>query len=214
MKNVIKNTKGITLIALVITIVVLLILAGISINTLFSDSGLIKKAKEAKNKWEEAEKNESAMLDNVIEQLDDIKNNIIKPTTMYAGLYSDGTLVIKQKDEWPDTRNGATLVNKTENISDTTNMDTNTALFWTNDSTVSEQIKNVVIEEVVAPITTTRLFANLANLETIKNISNLNTCNVTDSMEMFFKCGSLKELNVSNFNTENIVNMKNMFRRL
>ena len=39
-----KTQKGITLIALVVTIVVLLILVGVSINVLFSDSGLIEKA--------------------------------------------------------------------------------------------------------------------------------------------------------------------------
>ena len=44
-----KNTSGITLIALVVTIVVLLILAGISINMVLGDNGLITKAKDAKD---------------------------------------------------------------------------------------------------------------------------------------------------------------------
>ena len=42
-----KEMKGITLVALVATIVVLLILAGVSINTVLGDDGIIKKAKEA-----------------------------------------------------------------------------------------------------------------------------------------------------------------------
>ena len=42
-----KKEKGITLIALVVTIVVLLILAGVSTNILFSDSGLIEKAQDS-----------------------------------------------------------------------------------------------------------------------------------------------------------------------
>ena len=42
-----KKEKGITLIALVVTIVVLLILAGVSTNILFSDSGLIEKAQNS-----------------------------------------------------------------------------------------------------------------------------------------------------------------------
>ena len=42
-----KEMKGITLVALVITIVVLLILAGVSINTVLGDDGIIQKAKEA-----------------------------------------------------------------------------------------------------------------------------------------------------------------------
>ncbi len=47
-----KSPKGITLIALVITIIVLLILAGISIAALFGDNGLITKAMEAKEQTE------------------------------------------------------------------------------------------------------------------------------------------------------------------
>ena len=43
-----KRNKGITLIALVVTIVVLLILAGISISMLGGENGIITKAQEAK----------------------------------------------------------------------------------------------------------------------------------------------------------------------
>lgn len=43
-----KSNKGITLIALVVTIVILIILATISVNMVFGDKGLIAKAKEAK----------------------------------------------------------------------------------------------------------------------------------------------------------------------
>ena len=47
-----KNTKGITLIALVITIIVLLILAGVSIAMLTGDNGILTQAQNAKNKTE------------------------------------------------------------------------------------------------------------------------------------------------------------------
>ena len=43
-----KDTKGITLIALVITIIILLILAGVSIATLIGENGILGKASEAK----------------------------------------------------------------------------------------------------------------------------------------------------------------------
>ena len=46
-------TKGITLIALVITIIVLLILAGVTIATLTGENGILSKATEADNKTEE-----------------------------------------------------------------------------------------------------------------------------------------------------------------
>ena len=47
-KDIFKNKKGITLIALIITIIVLLILAAVSIATLTGDNGLLNKAQEAK----------------------------------------------------------------------------------------------------------------------------------------------------------------------
>ena len=43
-----KNNKGITLIALVITIIVLLILAGVSIAMLTGNNGILTQANEAK----------------------------------------------------------------------------------------------------------------------------------------------------------------------
>lgn len=41
-----RNDKGITIVALVVTVVVLLILAGISINAILGNNGIIKKARE------------------------------------------------------------------------------------------------------------------------------------------------------------------------
>ncbi len=51
-KNIAKNTKGITLIALVITIIVLLILAGVSIAMLTGEKGILNQAQEAKSQTE------------------------------------------------------------------------------------------------------------------------------------------------------------------
>ena len=55
MKGKLKNKRGITLIALVITIIVLIILAGISINLLIGDNGIITRAKDAKVVQEKAD---------------------------------------------------------------------------------------------------------------------------------------------------------------
>ena len=48
MKTQIRGKKGITLIALVITIIVLLILAGITVIPITGDNGLIKKTGDTK----------------------------------------------------------------------------------------------------------------------------------------------------------------------
>ena len=52
--RILANKKGITLIALVVTIIVLLILAGISISMLAGENGIITRAAEAKEKTEDA----------------------------------------------------------------------------------------------------------------------------------------------------------------
>ena len=71
-----KNTnKGITLIALIVTIIVLLILAGVSIATLTGDNGLLNKAGEAKEQTEVAEVKDRAQLDILDWQADQLKDN-------------------------------------------------------------------------------------------------------------------------------------------
>ena len=56
-RNYLKES-GITLIALVVTIVVLLILAGVSLNAIFSENGIIKRAQDAQNKMDQATQND------------------------------------------------------------------------------------------------------------------------------------------------------------
>ena len=65
-----SNQKGITLIALVVTIVVLLILAGVSISALFGDSGIIDRAKEAQNETNQATEREKKEIKELSNWLD------------------------------------------------------------------------------------------------------------------------------------------------
>ena len=69
-----KSNKGITLIALVVTIVVLLILAGISINLIFSEGGIIKKAQEAADAQKEAEESDKSAIESLGEQVNALLN--------------------------------------------------------------------------------------------------------------------------------------------
>ena len=66
-----KKEKGITLIALVITIIILLILAGITISQLIG-SGLFEKAKLAKNRTKEAEEIENQRLSEYETQINEL----------------------------------------------------------------------------------------------------------------------------------------------
>lgn len=60
-----KGQKGITLIALVVTIIVLIILAGVSISLVFGNRGVVTKAKEGRNMQANAEAYETESLVNV-----------------------------------------------------------------------------------------------------------------------------------------------------
>lgn len=72
-KQLIKNAKGITLVALVITIVMMLILVGITMVAVLGDNGVISKAKIAGNKYEKAEIDEIQYLN----ELSNLMHNYI-----------------------------------------------------------------------------------------------------------------------------------------
>ena len=97
MKKHIKNNKGITLITLVITIILLIILAGIIINIGLSENGLFSRAKEAKNKYLTAEKEEEKLLNELYKQLG-IEEELPENTqTTQAGT------VVKTPEKWKTT---------------------------------------------------------------------------------------------------------------
>ena len=99
-----KEIKGITLITLAITIVVLIILAGVSINAVIGDDGIIKKAQNSANLTKEAEVKEAInrtilefYLTNDYETLEDFlkakaEDGSIDSVTKNA----DGTLTVKK----------------------------------------------------------------------------------------------------------------------
>ena len=70
-----ENNKGITLIALIITIIVLLILAGVTLSMVMGDSGIFKKANNAKNATEESNIIEDAKLAVMNEQTEYYSTN-------------------------------------------------------------------------------------------------------------------------------------------
>lgn len=60
-----KDAKGITLVALVVTIIILIILAGVSISLVLGDNGIVSKAKDAKQNMEVAANEEQEGLANL-----------------------------------------------------------------------------------------------------------------------------------------------------
>ena len=71
MKKIVKENKAITLIALVITIVVLIILAGVAINLTLGQNGIFTKAKEARDNYVKAAQEEQEGLDDLVGQIEE-----------------------------------------------------------------------------------------------------------------------------------------------
>ena len=57
-----RDEKGITLVALVVTIIVLIILAGVTLNIVLDNDGIINEAKQAADDYENAQKEEQELL--------------------------------------------------------------------------------------------------------------------------------------------------------
>ena len=74
MKTKIKNKqeRGITLVALVVTIVVLLILAGISLNLVLGQNGIISRAQDARNQTTEGQVNTEKAVNALTDEMEDL----------------------------------------------------------------------------------------------------------------------------------------------
>ena len=86
-----KNNKGITLIALVVTIIVLLILAGVSIAMLTGDNGIISNSQKAKSNTLEAQAKEEISM-----ALNSIKTEVlaqVNTNSTYSPITSSSDLV-------------------------------------------------------------------------------------------------------------------------
>ena len=64
-----SDNRGITMISLAVTIIVLIILAGVSINALVGDNGIITMAQKAKENMELATKEEGEQLNNLYDEM-------------------------------------------------------------------------------------------------------------------------------------------------
>ena len=73
-KQNLKENKGITLIAMVITIIVLLILAGVSIAMLTGENGILTQAQRAKTETKNAQENEEEVLENYSQYIEGSTN--------------------------------------------------------------------------------------------------------------------------------------------
>ena len=107
-----NKDKGITLIALVITIIILLILAGISISAL-TNQGLFKNAKAAQNATEKAEKEQGQRLNEYEDEINKYLGNSKEPfkgTTVEDAMKYNDALNAEDNTELKDAKNNKIVV--------------------------------------------------------------------------------------------------------
>lgn len=71
-----KKEKGITLVALVVTIIVLLILAGVAISLTIGQNGIFTRAQNATERWDDASTNEAEQMNDFTDTYDDVVANL------------------------------------------------------------------------------------------------------------------------------------------
>ena len=89
-----QNEKGITLIALVITVVILIILATVSINVVLGEGGLIQRAQQAKDLTEQAALEEQQGLNSLMDQMANIMSEDQTPPPEPDVPYVDESIAV------------------------------------------------------------------------------------------------------------------------
>ena len=221
-----KKNNGITLIALVITIIVLLILAAISIAMLTGQNGILTQAQNAKNKTEEAQIIEQIRLDieaiksekqgeisenqyiDILEKYGDIKNNgstlITKNGNFSLNISDIYPLNIDIMDITPVYAilydNGTFVFNTTGDLYE--NMEEANIVLKTDD------ISHIIYDQSYDYKTPWNDYAS-----TINKVIFEEAIAPESTSRWFSKCTNLTEIeNIYNLHTENVTNMRAMFQ--
>ena len=110
-KDIMKN-RGITLVALVITIIILIILAGITISTILRENGLIEKSKSGASNYTQEATKEQTVLDSVNAFLEGINTGSTIPAEPYKNPYIPTGFTHVGTEDW---NSGYTIKNSTTN---------------------------------------------------------------------------------------------------
>ena len=91
----IKNESAITLVALVVTIIVLIILAGISISLVIGNNGIMQKAVKGREDYTGAAINEQQDLNKIEDYIEDNTSNAVKIESVKGGNYFEAPTTVK-----------------------------------------------------------------------------------------------------------------------
>ena len=69
MREILNSKKGITLVALVVTVIILIILAGVSISIVLGDNGLATKARMGAQNYQNSSKEEMSLINSLLDNI-------------------------------------------------------------------------------------------------------------------------------------------------
>lgn len=140
LKVISKKERGITLIALVITIVILIILATVSISIIFAEGGLIDRAQQAKDLTEQATLKEQQGLNSL---MDEMANIMAEDPSVPPEEPEDSQEAIEITDSYWDI---ATLKEEERNIDGYYLIKSNCTIADSNGgTTISSTGKNIIV---------------------------------------------------------------------
>ena len=238
-KDLLKREKGITIIALIITIVVLLILAGVTIANISGNDSVPNQAAIQRDKAAIAK--EQQILENAAISITNNKNvgkitenslrnelssynvDIVKSGGLYRITFKDSNNLYKMDSEgeffyWKDMAptdiyaklyDDETLILSSTDYTDPYR--TVSHDYGKTEDWRSDSFKTVIIHDPIAPKNCSNMFLNCKNMEEIKNIENFHTENVTEMYQMFRRCSNLNKLDLKYFDTSKVKTMKWMF---
>ena len=123
-----------------------------------------------------------------------------KRTSVYAKLYTDGTLIFSSTDYTDSSRTVS------ENYGD---ISSDTSPKWVANYGSTNKASNVIIHDKIYPTNTKSWFESYTG--TTLDLKNLDTSNVTDMERMFLRCSNLTSIDVSKFDTSKVTDMRCMF---
>ena len=91
----IKNEVAITLVALVVTIIVLILLAGVSISLVIGNNGIMQKAVKGRTNYAGAAINEQLDLNKIEDYIEDNTSNAVKIESVKGGNYFEAPTTVK-----------------------------------------------------------------------------------------------------------------------
>ena len=221
-----SKKHGITLIALIITVIVLLILAGTAISIAINGGDIFSKTSQARETWNTAVKKEDEAIGETLNYFktaifaDDISNKmwILNSPTITS---------IQRSSQAPsnENKNEKNIVSSIDSDYPIYMWNENGTLYWYCEAgrpKLPANCSNLFSGRVItdysgiydwdtSDVTNMKDMFGGCRSATSLDLSNFNTSNVVNMSGMFAGCSSLTFLNVSSFDTTNVTNMGNMF---